>query len=221
MSETIELLVTSFWPILKAGLLITIPLTLIAFTLGLLIAVVTALVRLSKLRVLKFFFAGYVWIFRGTPLLVQLFIVFFGLPKAGIEFSAWAAVIITFSLNVGAYSSESIRSAILAIPRGQWEAAYSIGMSKGMVLWRIIAPQALRISVPPLSNTFIGLVKDTSLASSITIVEMFMVGQQIASRTYEPLLLYSLVAAIYLVFCTFLTVLQGKLEIATSKHIRK
>lgn len=94
-------------------------------------------------------------------------------------------------------------------------------MSKGMVLWRIIAPQALRISVPPLSNTFIGLVKDTSLASSITIVEMFMVGQQIASRTYEPLLLYSLVVAIYLVFCTFLTVLQGKLEIATSKHIRK
>lgn len=219
MSDTLQLISSSFWPILVAGFKITIPLTLISFTLGIIIATLTALARLSKYKFLKLIFGLYVWIFRGTPLLVQLFIVFFGLPKAGLEFSAWTAAIITFSLNVGAYSSESIRSAILAIPQGQWEAAASIGMSKGMILRRIIAPQALIICIPPLSNSFIGLVKETSLASSITIVEMFMIGQQIASRTYEPLIIYCLVASIYLIFCTFLTFLQSKLELKTSKHI--
>lgn len=219
-------IVTSSLPqIITAAIKYTIPLTLISFTLGLLLALLTAIIRLSPLRgpfqLIRGIFWGYVWLFRSTPLLVQLFIIFFGLPNLGIQFSPWAAAIITFTLNVGAYSSETIRAVILSIPNGQWEAALTLGMTRRQVLLRIILPQAARVSLPPLSNSFIGLVKDTSLASSITIVEMFTVGQQISAKTYEPLLLYSLVALIYLIICTLLTILQGYLEKWTSRYVPK
>ena len=125
----------------------------------------------------------------------------------------------TFSLNTGAYASETIRGALLSIPDSQWDAAYSIGMTYRQVLFRIVFPQALRVALPPLSNSFIGLVKDTSLASSITIVEMFMVSQQIASNNYQPLLMYSIVAAIYALFCTVLSILQHYLEKWTSRYV--
>ncbi|MDR1567343.1 MAG: amino acid ABC transporter permease [Streptococcaceae bacterium] len=219
MDKTIETIMSSILPILVAGLKVTIPLTIISFIFGLIIAIVTAIAKISSIRLLNLLFSGYVWIFRGTPLLVQLFIVFYGLPKAGIELNAWSAAITTFSLNTGAYASESVRASILSIPKGQWEAAQSIGMSYWMSLRRIIAPQAFRICLPPLSNTFISLVKDTSLASSITMVEMFMVSQRIAARTFDPLLLYSLVAVIYLLLCTVLTYLQGKLEKTSSSYV--
>lgn len=150
---------------------------------------------------------------------MQLFIVFFGLPTIGITFDAWTAAIIAFSLNVGAYASEAVRASILSIPKGQWEAAASLGMGHFMILRRIIAPQAARIALPPLSNTFISLVKETSLAASITMVDMFAVAQRIAARTYEPLLLYVLVAVIYLLFCTFLTYLQDVLEKRFSRYV--
>lgn len=157
--------------------------------------------------------------FRGTPVLVQLFIVFFGFPKAGITLDAWSAAIITFSLNTGAYASESIRASILAIPKGQWEAAESLGMTYWQVLRRVIAPQTLRISLPPITNDFIDLVKGTSLVASITLADMFMIGQQITARTYEPLLIYSLCAVIYLIFISVLMYLQGKLEKYASKYV--
>lgn len=118
MSREMDILLNSIWPILKAGLLVTIPLSLIAFAIALVIAVVTALARISNYKVLRWIFGTYVWVFRGTPLLVTLFIVFFGLPKLGITLDAWTAAIITFSLNTGAYASESIRASILAIPKG-------------------------------------------------------------------------------------------------------
>lgn len=219
MDRTIEIILSSIGPIILAGLKVTIPLTIISFILGLLIAILTAVIRISSIKPLKIIFSGYVWIFRGTPLLVQLFIVFYGLPKLGVELDAWSAAIITFSLNTGAYASESVRASILSIPKGQWEAAQSLGMNYGMILRRIIAPQAFRICLPPLSNTFISLVKDTSLAASITMVEMFMVSQRIAARTFDPLLLYCLVAAVYLVLCTGLTYLQGKLETISSSYV--
>ncbi|QCD45622.1 amino acid ABC transporter permease [Campylobacter mucosalis] len=206
-------------PIAVAGAKITIPLSIISFAFGLVIAVITALARLSKIKILKIIFDFYVWIFRGTPMLVQLFIVFYGLPKVGIQFDVWSAAIVAFSLNVGAYASEAIRAAILSVPKGQWEAALSLGMNKVMILRRIIAPQAMRISIPPLSNTFISLVKDTSLAASITMVDMFMVAQRIAARTFEPLLLYVLVAVMYLIICTALTFLQSYLEKRSSKFL--
>lgn len=215
--------------ILWAGIKYTIPIAIISFAIGLVIAVVTALIRISRPRggrgirtgwqAVKALFSFYVWLFRSTPLLVQLFIVFFGLPNLGVQFSAWTAGIITFSLNTGAYASETIRGAIAAIPDSQWDAAYSIGMTYRQVLFLIIFPQALRVALPPLSNSFIGLVKDTSLASSITIVEMFMVSQQIAAQNYQPMLMYSIVAAIYALFCTVLSVLQHYLEKWTSRYV--
>jgi len=198
---------------------VTIPLTLISFACGLAIAIVTAIARLSGVKILRLIFGAYVWIFRGTPLLVQLFIVFYGLPAVGVTLETWTAAVIAFSLNVGAYASESVRASILSVPRGQWEAAMSLGMTQAQILRRIIAPQAVRISLPPLLNTFIGLVKDTSLAASITMVDMFMVAQRIAARTFEPLLLYVLAALIYLAVCTALTWLQAKLEKSVSRYV--
>lgn len=198
---------------------VTIPLTLISFACGLAIAIVTAIARLSGVKILRLIFGAYVWIFRGTPLLVQLFIVFYGLPAVGVTLETWTAAVIAFSLNVGAYASESVRASILSVPRGQREAAMSLGMTQAQILRRIIAPQAVRISLPPLSNTLIGLVKDTSLAASITMVDMFMVAQRIAARTFEPLLLYVLAALIYLAVCTALTWLQAKLEKSVSRYV--
>jgi L-cystine transport system permease protein len=208
----IQILMDSFWPLLKAGVLFTIPLSLITFALGLALAIITALVRLSSWRILKFIAGFYVWVIRGTPLLVQLFIIFYGLPSVGITLSPYTSAIIGLSLSVGAYGSEIVRAAILSIQKGQWEAAFSLGMSRMQALRRIILPQAARVSVPPLGNSFISLVKDTSLVSIITFVEMFKTSQQFAALTYEPLLLYSEVAVIYLAFSSVLSVLQNYME---------
>jgi cystine transport system permease protein len=202
---------------LRSGLLLTMPMTVASFGVGLVIACAAAFMRLSKMAPLRKAAACYVWVFRGTPLLVQLYIVFFGLPGIGIRLGAITSAVAAFSLNVGAYCSETIRSSVLAIQKGQWEAAYSLGLTKWQTLRRVIAPQSFAIALPPLSNTFISLVKDTSLAANITIAEMFQTTQRIAARTYEPMLLYCLVALIYLAFCTVLTVLQGKLEKLLSK----
>ncbi|WP_339195745.1 amino acid ABC transporter permease [Solibacillus sp. FSL R5-0449] len=219
MSREMDILLNSIWPILKAGLLVTIPLSLIAFVIALVIAVVTALARISNYKVLRWIFGTYVWVFRGTPLLVTLFIVFFGLPKVGITLDAWTAAIITFSLNTGAYASESIRASILAIPKGQWEAAESLGMTYWQMMRRVIAPQTVRISLPSVANDFIDLVKGTSLVASITLADLFMVGQQITARTYEPLMIYSLCAVIYLIFISILMVIQSRLEKYASKYV--
>lgn len=217
-----EIIKTSVPEILIAGLKYTIPIAIISFILGIIIASITALIRMSTPKgnplkkgfwhFLKAFFTFYVWLFRSTPLLVQLFIVFYGLPSIGIQLGAWTAGILTFSLNTGAYASETIRASILAVPQDQWEAAYSIGLPYHKVLSRVIFPQAIRIAIPPLSNSFIGLVKDTSLASSITLVEMFMISQEIASHNYQPMLMYSIVAIIYAIFCSLLSLLQLYLE---------
>lgn len=208
----LQIFMDSLLPLFKAGVAYTIPLALFSFVLGLLLAVATALIRLSSWRIPELIARFYVWIIRGTPLLVQLFIIFYGLPSAGIVLDLFIAAVIGFTLSVGAYSSEIVRAAILSIPKGQWEAAYSVGMTRGQALRRIILPQAARVSVPPLANSFISLVKDTSLAAGITYVEMFRTAQQITATTYEPLLLYSEAALFYLLFCSVLSGLQNVLE---------
>lgn len=208
----IQILMDSFWPLLKAGVIYTIPLALITFALGLILAVLTALIRLSSWKIPKFIAGFYVWIIRGTPLLVQLFIIFYGLPNVGIILSPYLAAVIGLSLSVGAYGSEIVRAAILSIQKGQWEAAYSLGMSRMQALRRIILPQAARVSVPPLGNSFISLVKDTSLVSIITFVEMFREAQQYAAFYYEPMLIYCELAVIYLAFCSVLSLLQNYVE---------
>jgi L-cystine transport system permease protein len=217
----INILGESFFPLLKAGIAFTIPLTLISFSLGLIVALATAMARISKVKLLVHLAKFYVWIIRGTPLLVQLFIIFYGLPAAGIVLDALPAAIIGFTLSIGAYNSEVIRAAILSIPKGQWEAAASVGMSHTQALRRIILPQAARVSLPPLTNSFISLIKDTSLAASITLTEMFQVSQRITAATYEPLWLYCEVAFIYLMFCTVLSAIQHRLEIKLSRYVAK
>jgi cystine transport system permease protein len=211
----------SFLPLLTAGIKYTIPLAVVSFILGSIVAMATALSRISKYKLLVLISSFYVWIIRGTPLLVQLFIVFYGLPMVGITIGPLTAAIIAFTLNVGAYNSEVIRAAILSIPKGQWEAASSIGMSRKDSLIRIILPQAARVSVPPLSNSFISLIKDTSLAASITFAEMFQISQRITAATYEPLVLYCEVAFIYLLFCTILSTLQKKIEKKLERYVAR
>ena len=226
-----EIIKTSLPQLLAAGFKYTIPLAIISFFFGLIIALVTALIRLSRQRgafmILKWIASFYVWLFRSTPLLVQLFIVFFGLPYLrikgvlphGIKLEPFTAGIITFSLNTGAYASETIRAAISSVPTGQWEAGAAIGMTRLQILWRFILPQALRVALPPLSNSFISLVKDTSLAASITIMEMFAVSQQIAAENYQPLLMYTLVAMVYAAFTTILSYFQGYLERVVDRQV--
>ncbi|MGY4091440.1 amino acid ABC transporter permease [Aeromonas hydrophila] len=205
-------MIDSFWPLLSAGLIFTVPLTLITFVLGIVLGLSVALARLYGPAPLVMLVRFYVWLIRGTPLLVLLFLIFYGLPSAGIVLDAFTAAVIGFTLNIGAYSSEIIRATLAAIPKGQWEAAYSIGMNWPQVMWRVILPQAARIAVPPLSNTFISLVKDTSLAAAVTVPELFQAAQRLASVTYEPLILYVETALIYLLFSSVLSTLQDKLE---------
>jgi cystine transport system permease protein len=210
----------SFWPLLYAGLVFTIPLALISFVLGLTLALAAALGRLFGPRWLASGVRGYVWLFRGSPLLVQLFVIFYGLPSVGIVLDPLTAAVIGFSLNVGAYNSEVIRAVIESIPRSQWNAAQSLGMTRAQALRHIILPQATRVAVPPLSNAFIALVKDTSLAAVLTVPEMFQAAQRIAATTYEPLILYTEAALIYMVFCSVLSSAQTRLEARFSRHAR-
>lgn len=212
MPAWLQLMIDSFWPLLSAGLIFTVPLTLITFVLGIVLGLSVALARLYGPAPLVMLVRFYVWLIRGTPLLVQLFLIFYGLPSAGIVLDAFTAAVIGFTLNIGAYSSEIIRATLAAIPKGQWEAAYSIGMNWPQVMCRVILPQAARIAVPPLSNTFISLVKDTSLAAAVTVPELFQAAQRLASVTYEPLILYIETALIYLMFSSVLSTLQDRLE---------
>ena len=203
-----ELFLESFPKILIPGLTVTIPLTVIAFSLAMVIAVITALVQFANVKVLRQLARFYIWIFRGTPLLVQLFVVFFGLSRVGILLEPFPAAVIVFALNEGAYCAETVRAALDSVPKGQLEAGLCAGMSYLQTIFRIVLPQAMRTAFPPLSNSLISMVKDTSLAANITVTEMFMVTQRIVARTYEPLLLYLEVGLIYLIFSTVLTKLQ-------------
>ena len=203
------ILTDSFWKILLPGLTVTIPLTVIAFSLAMVIAVAAALVQFAGVRVLRQLCRFYIWVFRGTPLLVQLFVVFYGLPRLGVVIEPFPAAVIVFSLNEGAYCAEIIRAALESVPVGQLEAGYCVGMSYLQIMRRIILPQAMRTAFPSLSNSLIAMVKDTSLAANITVAEMFKATQKIVARTYEPLALYIEVGLIYLLFSTVLTKLQS------------
>lgn len=152
-------------------------------------------------------------------MLVQIFIIFYGLPEVGITLEPFPTAIIAFSINIGAYAAETVRAAILAIPKGQWEASYAIGMNYTQAFLRTVMPQALRISVPSLSNTFISTVKDTSLASLVLVTELFRVAQNITAVNYEFILIYSEAALIYWIFCFILSFAQDRLEARLSRHL--
>ena len=213
-----EIIINSIPKILIPGITYTIPLTLLSFLIGLTIAIIVAVTRVMRIRVLSEIFRFYVWVFRGTPMLVQLFIIFYGLPNIGVKLEAFPSAIIAFSLNVGAYASETIRGSILSIPKSQTEGAVACGLTTGQAMLYIVLPQAIKNCVPALFNTFISLVKDTSLAANITITEMFMATQRIVAVTYEPLALYIEVAIVYLIFSTALTYLQKSVENRLNVH---
>ena len=217
-SRTLDVLIEAFPKILLPGLTVTIPLTVLAFSFAMIISVVVALVQFAQVPVLRQLARFYIWIIRGTPLLVQLFIVFYGLPNVGVVIDAFPTAVIVFSINEGAYCAETMRAALESVPKGQIEAGYCVGMSWWQVMRRIIMPQALRTAFPPLSNSLIGMVKDTSLAANITVAEMFMATQRVASYTYQFLPVYCELAVIYLMFCTVLTWVQKQGEKYLNAH---
>ena len=204
----LRILIDSFPKILLPGLTVTIPLTALAFSFAMVIAVAAALAQFARVPALTQLCRLYIWVFRGTPLLVQLFVVFYGLPRVGVTLAPFPAAVIVFSLNEGAYCAETVRAALEAVPSGQLEAGYCAGLSYMQAMRRIVLPQAMRTAFPPLSNSLIAMVKDTSLAANITVVEMFRATEQINATVYEPLALYIEVGLIYLLFSTLLTWLQ-------------
>jgi len=214
-----DLVLGSLPALLSGAVRGTVPLTLISFAGGMVIAVTVALMRLSRNRLASGAGRAYVSVIRGTPLLVQLFVVFYGLPSLGLVIDPWPSAIVAFSLNVGGYAAEIVRAAVLSVPRGQWEAAYMIGMPRRQALSRIILPQAARVSVPPLSNTFISLVKDTSLASLILVTELFRRAQEVAAFSQEFMLLYLEAAVVYWVICLALSAGQSRLERRLDRYV--
>ena len=202
------ILVDSFPKLLKYGIEVTVPLTVISFALALVIAIGVALIQYAKVKGLRQVCRFYIWITRGTPLLVQLYIVFYGLPSIGIMLDAFPAAVLVFGFNEGAYMAETIRGTLEGVNVGQLEAGYCVGMSYGKIMWHVVLPQALRTAFPALSNSMIGMLKETSMAATITVAEMFRQAQVINGRVYESLGLYAEVALIYLLFCTLLTWLQ-------------
>jgi amino ABC transporter, permease protein, 3-TM region, his/glu/gln/arg/opine family len=223
-AERADEIISSFWPMMEAAIDKTIPLAVISFFAGVFIALMVALIRIVEkpnigIRLLQILCRIYVSTIRGTPMLVQIFIIFYGLPEVGIKLDPFPTAIIAFSINIGAYASETIRAAILSIPKGQWEASYSIGMNYYQTFTRTIMPQALRVSVPPLANTFISNVKDTSLASLVLVTEMFRVAQNITAENYEFIMIYSEAALIYWCICLILSFAQDRLEKRLSRHL--
>lgn len=212
-----ELVISAFWPMVKAGFLVSVPLAITSFIFGIALAIGVALIRVMPVtgyihRLLLLFIRFYISIIRGTPLLVQISVVFYGLPALGITLNPIPTAIIGFSLNIGAYASETIRAAILSVPKGQWEAGFTIGMTYMQTFRRIIMPQAIRVAVPPLSNTFISLFKDTSLAAVVTVTELFRVAQQVANRAYDFLPIFIEAGLVYWAFCWVLFFLQERIE---------
>lgn len=205
-------------PFLLKGAYYTVVLSLGGMFFGLLLGFALAVGRLYGPAPLRWLTRLYVSFFRGTPLLVQLFLIYYGLPQLGIQLDPLPAALIGFSLNMAAYTSEILRAAIASIDRGQWEAAASIGMSKTQTLYRAILPQAARTALPPLGNSFISLVKDTALAATIQVPELFRQAQLITARTFEIFTMYLAAALIYWALASILAHFQTRLEARVNRH---
>ena len=209
--KTWDTIVEAFPKLLDYGVRITVPLTAASFAFAMVIAIAVAMIRYANVRGLKQACRVYVWIIRGTPLLVQLYLVFYGLGHY-FHVNEYVVAIAVFAINEGAYMSESLRGALESVPKGQVEAGYCVGMSYFGIMRHIVLPQALRTAFPSLWNSLISLLKGTSLAANITIIEMFREAQIINGVKFEPLALYAEVAVIYLAFCSILTLMQRVIE---------
>lgn len=202
------ILADAFPELLSYGVRVTIPLTIISFALALLISLIVALIQYANVKGLQTICRFYIWIIRGTPLLVQLYLVFYGLPSVGIMMDAFPAAVLVFGFNEGAYMAESMRGALESVSVGQLEAGYCVGLNYLQIMIHVVLPQAFRTAFPALSNSLISMLKGTSMAATITVTEMFRMATVINGRVYESLGLYAEVAMIYLAFCTILTWLQ-------------
>ena len=206
--ETIGKILSRYPSFFVEGVGNTLIIAAFSVLLGTILGTLMAVMRMGKIAPLRWIAVGYIEFIRGTPLLVQLFVVFYGLPSLGIILDPFPAAVIVFSINEGAYCAETMRAALESVPVGQMEAGYCVGMSYLQVMRRIVLPQALRTAFPPLSNSLIAMVKDTSLAANITVTEMFMATQKLVAYYYEPMALYIEVGVIYLIFSTVLTWVQ-------------
>ena len=213
-----NILVDSFPKLLGYGIRVTVPLTIFSFAIALAVALIVALIQYANVKVLRQICRFYIWIVRGTPLLVQLYIVFFGLPGVGIKLDAFIAAMLVIGFNEGAYMAETIRGAMESVSRGQMEAGYCVGMNFPKIMWHVVLPQTFRTAFPALGNSMISMLKETSMAATITVMEMFRQAQVINGRVYEPLALYVEAALIYLMFCTILTWLQHRGEKRLSSY---
>lgn len=217
--STWEVVTDTAGPMLVGLVKANIPLTIASFLLGMVLAVAAALARLSSIAPLDWLARAYISVIRGTPLLVQLFIVFYGLPQVGIDLDPYPAAIVALSLNVGGYAAEVVRAAIMSVPRGQYEAATVIGMDYGQTMRRIVLPQAARIAVPPLGNTLLSLIKDTALASLILVPDLFREAQVTAAATTDYLPLYVMAALYFWVVCWLVSLAQGPLERRLGRYV--
>lgn len=204
----LNILAQGFTRILIPGLTMTIPMTALAFTLAMAVALVIALAQFARLPVATQLSRFYIWVFRGTPLLVQLFVIYYGLGQLGLKLPAFVAGVLALGLNEGAYCAETVRAALDSVPVGQLEAGECAGLTWWQSVRRIVLPQAMRTAFPPLGNSLISMLKDTSLVSNITVAEMFVAAQRMVSFYYEPLAIYLEVGAFYLLFSTLITKLE-------------
>lgn len=206
-------------PFILEGAWQTILIALVSMFFALIMGLFVALARMNRFIGLSLPARLFISFMRGTPLLVILFILYFGFPMVGIEMEPLTAAIIGISIHFSAYTAEIIRSAISSVSKGQWEAAETLRMSYWQTMTRIILPQATRIALPPLSSTFMDIIKGTSLAMVITVSEMFYRAKVVVGQTYESLTLYILVALIYWAICALVTLLQDYLEKKANRYV--
>lgn len=210
-------LVLDNFPLLLKGAFYTIIITVVSMFFGLIIGFLTAFARITGKKPLVAFVKVYVSVIRGTPLLVQIFIIYFGLPDIGITFTPMTAALIALSINIGAYLSETIRGSIISVPKDQMEAARALGMSFWQAMRRIIVPQAARVAIPPMGNTFIGMLKETSLVSVITVTELLRASQLLISKYYVVMPFYIAIAAMYWIMSMVFSTVLGKIELKLSR----
>ena len=201
-----------YLPLLAKGALVTVEVFACALVVATLLGMVWALMRVSRVRALSRFSRALINIIRGIPILVQLFYIYFVFPEIGIQLSAFEAGVIGLGFAYSCYMAEVFRAGIEAVDPGQVEAAQSLGMSRVLILWRVVLPQAFKISLPPYGNTCIMLLKDTSQTSIITVAELSFQGRLIASSTFKNTEIFTLVAVWYLAMCVPLILLVGRLE---------
>ena len=209
-------LVTKFIPFLLQAAWVTLEISVLAIVLGLILGLIAALMKISKIRPLVWLVDIYLWVVRGTPVLVQLFLVYFGLPQLGIEIGPFVSSVLALGVNAGAYIAEIYRGGILSVPKGQMEAAESLGMNYWKTMQRIVLPQAFRVSIPALGNQAISMLKDSSLASLVTVSELMMVSQRFASTNFAFIEFYIAAAVLYLVLTTLFTAVINKIEVRLS-----